>query len=303
MGGGLSACKVTSDACVGKAILSANLMELFMSNVKLIFKEGISPFRAIEREEKEFWVDSSFSQSLEMFGRLPIGRLRMPFVDNGRYESKHPVLDSQDATVGSLEDGQASLGYTYECVFAGDCFWIAHQHFGASSHGGGSKVSLVAEAGTYLFSRNAKFKVIKSFEFGGMWIFKILAFRLLDDGANLLYLTRHGVCLFNTRNREIIAKTDFGELSYQFSGFALSPKAKLLALAWSAAEAKNPLDNSYLYRNFIRIYDLNSGLVLGEQNLPGDGETTWTVEFSVDGRQLRAVSSASAHIFELEATR
>lgn len=272
-----------------------------MSNVKLIFRESPSPFRAIERREQASWIDSSFSEGPQVV-RPPIGRLHMPFVDNGRYESKHPVLDPQGATVGFLEDGQGSLGYTYECIFAGDCFWIAHQHFGASSHGGGSKVSLVDEAGKFLLSRNVKFKVVRSFDFDGMWIFKILAFKLLDGGANLLYLTRHGVCLFNTRTREIIAKTDFGELSHQFSGFDLSPKAKLLAIGWSAAEGKNPLDNSYLYRNFIRIYDLNSGLALGEQNLPGDGATEWAVEFSEDGRQIQAASSSSTHVFELTAS-
>lgn len=273
-----------------------------MSNMKLLFSETTAPFRAMEHREQESWIDSSFSEGAQVVVR-PIGRLRMPFVDNGRYESKHPVLDPQGAVVGFLEDGQGSLGYTYECIFAGDCFWIAHQHFGASSHGGGSKVSLVGEAGRYLLSGKAKFKVMKYFDFGGQWVFKILAFKLLDGGANLLYLTRYGVCLFNIRTKEIIAKVDFGDLAFQFSGFALSPKAKLLAVGWSAAEGKNPLDNSYLYRNFVRIYDLNSGLVLGEQNLPGDGETVWAIEFSEDGRQVRAESSSSAHVFELSASR
>lgn len=270
--------------------------------MKLLFTESSSPFRSMEHREKESWIDSSFSESPQT-PRRPIGRLQMPFVDNGRYDSKHPILDGDGAVVGFLEDGQSSLGYTYECIFAGDCFWIAHQHLGASSHGGASKVSLVDEAGKYLLSRNKKFKVLKSFEFGGQWIMKILAFKLIDGGANVLYLTPYGVCLFNTRTREIISKTDFEGLSYQFSGFALSPKAKLLAIGWSAAEGKNPLDNSYLYRNFIRILDLTSGLVLGEQNLPGDVETVWNVEFSEDGRQIRATSSSSEHAFELSASR
>lgn len=240
-------------------------------------------------------MDTSFSDAPHA-----VGHLRLPGVSNGRYESKHPILDLSGETVGFLVDGQSSLGYTFTCVYAGNCFWITHQGFGATMSGGGSGVSIVDEAGTFMFSsKGSKFRVVKSFGFGGSWPDSIRAFKLLDDGAYLLYLTAYGFCLFSTRTREITSKVEWTDIAYQWSGFALSPKVKLLALGCSVRGEKDPIDGEYRYRNLLRMCNLETGQVVGEQGLPGDRETTWKVEFSETGRSLRLASDSSTHVFEL----
>lgn len=264
------------------------------------FSDSQSPFRPAERPQDKDWIDTSFSQSPRA-----VGRLRLPSVSNGRYESKHPILDVHGATVGFMIDGVGSLGYTFTCVYAGDCFWITHQGFGAVMGGVHiSRISLVDATGTFMFStKGMKFKVVKSFGFGGSWVDGIRAFKLLDDGAYLLYLTNYGVCLFDTRRRDVIAKAEFTDIVHRWSGFALSPKVKLLAIGCSVGDDKDPLDGEYRYRNFVRIYNLETGAVVGEQALPGDRETRWGVDFSEDGRQLGVASSSSTHVFELSASR
>lgn len=264
------------------------------------FRENKDPFRPAQRPNDKEWIDTSFSQSPRA-----VGYLRLPGVDNGRYESKHPILDVHGATVGFLIDGQGSLGYTYTCVYAGSCFWITHMGFGATMRGGNvSGVSLVDATGTFIFSsKGTKFRVVKSFSFGGGWIDNIRAFKLLDDGAYLLYLTNYGFCLFDTRTREIVAKAELTDFAYQWSGFSLSPKVKLLAIGYSTRGEKDPLDGEYRYRNFVRVYDLETGVSVGEQTLQGDRETRWTVDFSEDGRRVGLASKSATHAFELIASR
>lgn len=264
------------------------------------FRESGASFHPAKRPRDEDWIDTSFSQSPRA-----VGHLRLPAVNNGRYEPKHPILDLHGATVGFMLDGVGSLGYTFTCVYAGNCFWITHQGFGVVTRGiDVSGVSLVDATGTFMFSnRGAKFRVVKSFRFGGSWVDDIRVFKLLDDGAYLLYLTTYGVCLFDTHMREIVAKAEFTNLAYQWSGFALSPKVKLLAIGCSARGDKDPVDGEYRYRNFVRIYNLETGVVVGEQALPGDRETRWTVDFSEDGRQVGVTSNSSTYVFELSASQ
>lgn len=271
-----------------------------MSETKIHFRDSQSPFHPTERLRGEDWIDTSFSQSPRA-----VGRLRLPAVCDGRYESKHPIFDEHGATVGFLINGAGSLGYTFECVYTGNCFWIAHQGFGAVMGGiDVSGVSLVDETGTFMFStKGAKFRVVKSFGFRSGWVDEIRAFKLLDDGARLLYLTNYGACLFDTRTRAIVAKTEFTNLAYQWSGFALSPKVKLLAIGCSESGDKDPLDGEYRYRNFVRIYNLETGFLIGEQALPEERKEQWTVDFSEDGRQVGVASNSAIHVFGLIASR
>lgn len=274
------------------------------------FRPTAAPFRPAKRPANDEWIDNSFSWSSKA-----IGHLRLPVPNNGRYESEHQVLNAQGETVGLMVNGQSLIGYTFTCVYAEGCFWLAHQTFGETMGGDlGSGVSLVAEKGRFFSSKKgAKFDVVKRFGFGGGWARDVLAFKLLDDGAYLLYLSNRGACLFSTRQREIVAKVEFAELAHQWSGFALSPKAKLLAIGGSARGPMDPLDEKYRYRNFVRLYDLKTGRMSGEQTLPGDYNAEWTVDFSEDGRQLEVASkpgtiaavgvAATRHTFELVATR
>ena len=85
---------------------------------------GEVPFIPAEREEK--WFDSSFSQKESPYSKISnfVGELRFPFVDNGRYESKHPILDVREQRIGFMREGAYRIGYTYTCVYAANCFWI-----------------------------------------------------------------------------------------------------------------------------------------------------------------------------------
>jgi len=244
-------------------------------------------------------IDSSFTQSPK-----PVGPLRITGPSNGRYESKHPIFNPQGETIGFLVNGASSLGYTFTCVSAGDCLWITHQWFGAVT---GSRdvsgVSLVAAKGGFWFGPGAKFEVVKSFRFGGSWPDDIKAYKLLDQGRQLLYLTNIGVCLFDTCRREIVRKTEFTDLAYRWSGFGLSPKVKVLAMGCSVDGAKDLVDGEPRYNNFIRLYDFEKGQVVGEQPLPGQSSRRWAIEFSSDGRRLRAASGPSVHLFELRASQ
>src|ERR1044072_452481 len=112
---------------------------------KIEFRKSETPFQPADRPTE--WIDTSFSQSEEA-----IGYLRLPGVSNGRYEHKHPILDAEGNTVGFFVNGQSLIGYTFECVYAWDCFWIVHQGFGDVLNGGnGSDISVVAAKGIFVF--------------------------------------------------------------------------------------------------------------------------------------------------------
>lgn len=151
-------------------------------------------------------------------------------------------------------------------------------------------------------TRGTKFRAIKRFGFGGWWPHQIRAFKVLDDGTRLLYLTAYGACLFDTGTREIVAKAEFKDVTHQWSGFALSPTAKLLAIAFSMG-GDDPLGGGYCYSNGVRIYDLSSGVLVGEEFLLGNQQVRWTVDFSENGRQLRVASDGDTSVFDLAAVR
>lgn len=261
---------------------------------KIQFHNSQTSFHPARRPRAEEWIDTSVASSSNA-----IGHLRFTGVRNGNYESKHPILDEQGTRVGFLVDGATKLGYTYACVYAGNCFWVAHATYAQTMHGG--NVSLVEPTGTFLLaSRGMKFEKVRSFPISEVWADLIWVFKLLDGGAFLLYLTQNGFCLFDVPKRELVSKVQFTGFFFREFGFALSPKVNLLAIGGSAQGNQDPLDGQYRYRNFIRIYQLETGVVVGEQTLPGDQETAWhDVEFSEDGRQVRATSSSSSYIFDL----
>jgi hypothetical protein len=145
--------------------------------------------------------------------------------------------------------------------------------------------------------------VIESFEFGSGWISEIMAFEILAQSGKLLYLTRHGFSLFDTKKPCVHRKVDFGELHWYSSGCALSPRAPLLAVCFSERGPEGLLDGECRYKNFVRIYSLLSGDVEGEQLLPGEGSTNWKVVFGADGCSLRCTSKESTEVFELSAER
>ncbi|MCB0628605.1 MAG: hypothetical protein R2824_04470 [Saprospiraceae bacterium] len=268
-----------------------------MANEKsIIFKPSNSVFKPSEKWTERERFDTSFAKA-----KNAIGNLRLPAVNNGRYESKHPIMDSNDNLVGYLSGAVSFIGYTWDCVYAANCFWLTNMTFSDTMGGvNRSNVTLVDEVGTYLFSSTRKFKAIKSFDFEGHWAGSTKAFKLLDNERELFYLSSYGFCLFNTYNRERISHVNFPRyVSEHAFDFAISPKVKILAIAGSSMGEKDPIDGEYRYKNFIWLYNLESGILMGEENLDTDTYNRWSIHFSEDGRNIKISSEGATYQFEL----
>ncbi len=266
-----------------------------MDSERIQFQESNEPFHAHERPADFSWFDTSFSISPRA-----VGDFRLVGVDNGRYERKHPVLNAAGDTIGLLIDAESLIGYTWVCVYARGCFWVANQTFHSTMNGGGTSVSLIGESGQFLFKPEKKFQVVKSFDFDGLWAQSCEIFKLLDDGKYILYLTKYGFCLFDTGARDIASKVEFSNQEW-FYGFDLSPKVKLLAVCHCASSEKDPIDGERRYKSFLRLYNVESGKIVGEQLLQSPRDEVWKVEFSETGRQVRVSSNSDKRIFELTA--
>ncbi|GEM_PF-4582536 len=242
------------------------------------------------------WIDSSFSTSPSA-----IGELRFSPPANGNYARKHPVCDPSGATVGYIAKGVWEIGYTYTSVYVGGCFWIANAPIrGTTSSNDFSRVSLVDRVGQFFWGKDPKFAVTKTFVLGDGWPFSIEAFKLVGDGSHLFYMSKCGFALFDVRGREREAQVDFDDLAYQFSGFDVSPKVLSLAVAFSTRDCRDVVDGEYRYKNFLRLYDMTTGFVLGQQDLPGSSHEHWVVNFSENGRRLKVESKSKIIIFEMK---
>jgi len=268
------------------------------NQITIVFNPSDSSFAPAKKWKERDWFDTSFARSEQA-----IGRLRLPAVDNGRYNSKHPVLDSNGNTVGYLSGALDSIGYTWNCVYAANCFWLTNMTFSDTMAGGGrSNVTIVDEVGTFLFSSTKKYKAVKEFDFKGHWAGSTRAFKLLEDEGELFYLTNRGFCLFNTYQRSIISQVDFSVyLGRDSFDFTISPKVKILAVAGCLTGDKDPIDGEYRYDNFIWLYNLETGNLMGEKKLDIASWVRWSIHFSESGREIRVSSDNLVFQFELQA--
>ena len=253
------------------------------------------PFNPAEKLKEEDYFDNSFHQNPKA-----IGDFRFPAVNNGRYPRKHPIYDDFGHFAGYLADGDSSLGYTWNCIYSAGCFWVTHQTFHDTLHGGGSNVSLVAHVGTFRWSSRKKYDVIKTFSFGGNWSSLKRVFKLIDGKRELLYLAPQGFCVFDTYDRKIVCKVDFPRYlaKYNFD-FALSPKVKMMAIMHSLEGEKDIIDGEQRYQNFIRLYNMETGQVMGEQHLNIDQHIRWKINYSESGRLIQVTSEEHKYTFEL----
>lgn len=266
-----------------------------MSIMKIIISQSDNPFTLAN--EKSNWIDTSFSDTPFSKGKNTIGALRWQGVYNGDYKNKHPILNKNGETIGYSSGLSTDLGPTYECIYAGGCFWIAHQTFrDMKSVNDVSSISLVEERKSF-FSSKRKFKVVKTFEFEKRWLDSIKAFKLLGDESRFLYFTEEGFCLFDVNQQSIKTKIDFPDLGINcYSDFTLSPNDKFLALACRSKIA----DGDFIYGSFIRLYNLETGEASSDLFIDIDHEERWSLDFSEEGSQLRANSNSSTYIFELK---
>ena len=211
------------------------------------------------------------------------------------------IMDANDNMVGYLSGAVNSIGYTWNCIYAAGCFWLTNQTFSDTMEGvNRSNVTLVDEVGTFLFSSTKKFRAIKSFDFEGHWAGFTKAFKLLNEERELFYLTNKGFCLFDTYRRERVSLVNFPiYLSDHAFDFAISPKVRILAIAGSSMGEQDPIDGEYRYNNFIWLYNLESGILMGEEKLDTNTYNRWSIHFSEDGRNVKTASEGATLQFEL----
>ena len=117
-------------------------------NEKIIsFEPDEASFISSEKWSREDWIDTSFDHSDKATGHL-----RLPAVGNGRYQRKHPILDNNNNLVGYLSGAVESIGYTWDCIYAANCFWLTNMTFqDTMGRTDRSSVTLVDEVGTFSF--------------------------------------------------------------------------------------------------------------------------------------------------------
>ena len=136
-----------------------------------------------------------------------------------------------------------------------------------------------------------------SFAVGRYWLDSIKAFKLLNNESQLLYFTEQGFRLFDTYHKNIKTKVDFPDLGAScYSDFTLSPNTKFLALACNSR-----IDGgNFIHGSFIRLYNLETGEASSDLFISIDHQESWIIEFSEDGRQLRASSNSTNYLFDFE---
>lgn len=269
--------------------------------LKIAFIDGQDGVHKALAPRKDQWFDTSYNGSADA-----IGDIRFPRVINGRYEPKHPIFDSNNNKIGFLVKGVQTLGHTYNCVYVNKAqsFYLSHVPYGSINRDA-SYISIVSSVGRFLFSRkDIKFARTQSFELPNQWIgIGTLAFKLIEEQQYLFFLTQYGFCLIDTINRRLVSKTLFDDMSYAVSGFNLSPKGKLLAVGFSVDDYHDPLDGEQKHRNFLNIYELDTGKSIGQQTLETDHRMDWKISFSIDGRWLTVRSKTYEQTFNLEVVR
>ena len=283
-----------------------------MLKIKLQERDNDTPFDPTDRLTKEELNDNSCEPYTRSCGTLgvplnygppnPIGRLRIPIPDNGRYEKNHPVFDDQHKIIGYLIDGREKIGYTFRCVYAGERFWIVHETLPDPGYKNGqSMISLICSNGKFMFSKKDKFCIEHSFMIEPYT--DCLLYKLLDDGERLLLLTQTDINYLNVSERIRISHVKFlneGKYFYP-SSFALLEQKKLLAIC--GVQKKDPLTDEKKFSYSLRLYDLQTGLVYDEKVLINDHEvydSPTNLVFSKDGRMLYVESGTLfSKIFEL----
>lgn len=278
-----------------------------MENKKsVIFKPADVDFKPAEKRTKKEWFDTSYYGN-----ERAIGNLRFTQAYSANYNRKHPILDKEDNVVGYLSNGLKTIDYSWSCIYVANCFWITNKFrhtltdsleatLGITNP---SHITLVDSVGYYPFSSAKRFKVIKRFDFEGSplarnWTDKERAFKLLDGDKLLFYLTQEGFSLFDTYRRERISYVKFPYPVEKFD-FTLSPKVKILAIAGNTFKGKDLVDGKDRYQNYIWLYDLISGEMLGEKMLDMDTAERWSINFSETGRNLKVSSDSFTYQFEL----
>ena len=247
------------------------------------FNDGGMPSELPVFASKDDLIDTSFSQSDKA-----VGKLRLPGVNNGRYEKKHPILYANGSVAGHLKGAVMEIGYTWECIYVdrASAFFLTSTPFLYKGEGG--FISVIQQTGTYkLFSSGPKFERTNSINvaFGSSWHTE--GFKLLSNQERLLVLTKTGFGLVDTLGQRLIYSIMFdGADHYSIQNFSISPNEKLLAISFSASDYQDPVSDEWKFKNYIKIFELSTGEELGKHHLDSDKPLWVKVQFSSDGKSL-----------------
>lgn len=267
---------------------------------KIKFRE-LGNSNAISCVQDKMLVESSFAGDTNA-----IGSFRLPGVANGRYESRHPIENAAGQKIGALVKGVDRIGYTYACIYSdrAGCFFIAHCPFSAvwgSRSGHDSFISIVEATGEFTITGNGrKFEPTTTLPLPAGFVDNPEIYKTMNDGENLLYVSKKGITFLDLFRRSVASTIPFEELAYSTVGFAISPKVNILAVAFSNHNSEDPLTGDWRYRNFVRLYLLDQGAVIGEQELPTNEHKVWNLQFGIDGRSLIAASGDVQCTYELQ---
>ncbi len=233
----------------------------------------------------------------------PTSKGRWSFVGNARYKRKHPIYDNNQRLLGHLKGGATDVGYTFEAIYLGQKdFAIASVPLNSRS----DSLVRVRPVGSYLFrpSLGQRFVVTESLKIGYNWVSAnnaIHVFRQLDKlNNNILFVSNYGFIVVDRLDFEPMKRVTFDYGYDALTCVALSPKRPLLAAVFSTYSHSDKLDNTYRYKNFVAVYDMEKGNKMGETTLPGNSETSWSVTFSQCGRQIQVTSGQTRLTFEMK---
>jgi hypothetical protein len=240
-----------------------------------------------------------FDTSLSGYNKATIGNLTMPGVDNGRYESKHPIHDKSGLTYGHMVGGVMRIGYTYAGVYSdsANAFFLAHLPFtSVPSYPAIGFISQISPSGSFLFgNKGVKFKQTFVKQLPGEWITDIKAYKLFENGKRLLILTDKGFTVYNTHNQVY----EFDPIiihSYAcIKDFSISPDYKYITIAVSRYMESDEIDGTQTYSNYIEIYELKDGLKVGGLKLPHTTETNWNIRFALDDRTISLTAGSQCY--------
>lgn len=268
--------------------------------LKIKFRE-LENSNAVSFSNAKELVESSYADFHDA-----IGNFRLPAVANGRYKRRHPIENEVGDEVGALIKGVDRLGYTYACLYSNlaRCFFIAHCPFNAvwgSPRGHDSYISIVEPTGKFLVTgKGIKFEPTTALALPAGFVDYPIIFKTVNDGKNLLYVSKSGITFIDLRTRSIISTISFEGLRHSYKDFALSPKVNVLAVVFSNHSNEDPLTGEWRYKNFIRLYHLEQGSLIGEQELSISEHKEWKIHFGSDGRTLLVYSGDAQHSYELQ---
>ncbi|MGH1403053.1 MAG: hypothetical protein ACRBDL_02305 [Alphaproteobacteria bacterium] len=225
------------------------------------------------------------------------GRLRMESVGNARYGKKHPILTKNGETVGAVKDGFRSVGYTYCFVYSdvAAAFAITHSYFRSTK----DCLSFLGPDGRFgLFDSTPKFMPLNTIVLGSGWNDQTKGFMLLREGERLVIVSSVGIATVDMRNRSLVGMIEFERTGYDLV-CDMSPVVDNIAVAACSYLHDDPVTGEPKYENYLRVYDVYEGRLLGETDLGSLNRGWQQLRYSDCGRYLNVICKEENIVLEM----